>query len=118
MDETSTPTPPEPRQSHVQELRARARQEVSQGAVTRAYGADPEVVCEMLNQALATELLCMLRYQRHYFMATGLASEAVKAEFREHAGEEAEHADRFAERIVQLGGEPDFNPATISERSH
>ena len=109
---------PEPRLTDVQELRSRARQEVRQGAVTQAYGADPEVVCELLNVALATELLCALRYKRHYFMATGLASEAVKKEFLQHAEEETDHAHRFAERIVQLGGEPDFNPATIAERSH
>jgi bacterioferritin len=100
------------------ELRARARQEVSQGAVTQSYGADPHVVCEMLNEALATELLCSLRYKRHYFMASGLASEAVKEEFLEHAKQETEHADRIAERIVQLGGEPDFNPVNIAGRSH
>ena len=109
---------PEAKLSTVNDLRARARQEVSQGAVTPAYGADPEKVCELLNTALATELLCALRYKRHYYMATGMASEAVKQEFLEHANQESDHADKLAERIVQLGGEPDFNPANIAKRSH
>ena len=118
MDDSTHPASAEPKLTDVKELRARARQEVSQGAVTPSYGADPQKVCEMLNEALATELLCVLRYKRHYFMATGMASEGVKAEFLEHANQEAGHADRLAERIVQLGGEPDFNPAHIAERSH
>lgn len=99
-------------------LRSRARQHIESGAVTANYGADPKVVVEVLNAALATETVCVLRYKRHYFMAQGIASESVKAEFLEHAGEEQEHADRIAERIVQLGGEPDLNPDTLTSRSH
>ena len=99
-------------------LRARARQQMDAGAVTPDYGADPKVVVEVLNAALATEIVCVLRYKRHYFMAQGIASEAVKEEFAEHAAEEQEHADRIAERIVQLGGEPDLNPDTLMARSH
>jgi bacterioferritin len=99
-------------------LRARARKNMDSGAVTANYGADPKVVVEVLNAALATEIVCVLRYKRHYFMAQGIASESVKAEFLEHAGQEQEHADRLAERIVQLGGEPDLDPDTLTKRSH
>ena len=102
----------------VKTLRERARQHIQAGAVTANYGADPKVVCKVLNDALATEIVCVLRYKRHYFMAQGLASDSVKAEFAEHATQEQEHADRIAERIVQLGGEPDLNPATLTSRSH
>jgi bacterioferritin len=108
----------QPQFSDVAALRARAREQVDNGAVTASYRADPKAVIAMLQHALATELLCVLRYKRHYFMATGLASEAVKTEFLEHAQQEMGHADRIAERIVQLGGAPDFNPATIVARSH
>jgi bacterioferritin len=99
-------------------LRERARQHIEAGAVTPNYGADPQQVIEVLNAALATEIVCVLRYKRHYFMAQGIASESVKAEFDEHATQEQEHVDRIAERIVQLGGEPDFNPDTLTRRSH
>jgi bacterioferritin len=99
-------------------LRQRARQQMQTGAVTPNYGADPQAVIEVLNAALATEIVCVLRYKRHYFMAQGIASESVKAEFDEHATQEQEHADRIAERIVQLGGEPDLNPDTLTRRSH
>src|SRR6476646_8837447 len=102
----------------VTKLRERARQHIDSGAVTSNYGADPKVVIEVLNAALATEIVCVLRYKRHYFMAQGLASDSVKQEFAEHATEEQEHADRIAERIVQLGGAPDLNPATLTARSH
>ena len=118
MDDSTNPGSAEPKLTDVKELRARARQEVNQGAITPSYGADPEKVCELLNEALATELLCVLRYKRHYFMASGMASESVKGEFLEHANQESGHADKLAERIVQLGGEPDFNPANIATRSH
>jgi len=99
-------------------LRQRARQHMDSGAVTANYGADPKVVVEVLNAALATETVCVLRYKRHYFMAQGIASDSVKAEFLEHAGEEQQHADQIAERIVQLGGEPDLDPDTLTRRSH
>jgi bacterioferritin len=99
-------------------LRKRARENIDSGAVTSGYEADRDTVLRLLNEALATELVCTLRYRRHYFMATGLASESVKQEFLEHAQQELAHADRIAARIVQLDGEPDFNPRTLTERSH
>src|SRR5512143_3571159 len=99
-------------------LRARARQDIQSGAVTPSYGADRDKVVQLLNEALATELVCVLRYKRHHFMAKGLASQSVAQEFLEHAQEEEQHADMIAERIVQLGGEPDFSPIGLAERSH
>jgi bacterioferritin len=102
----------------VQKIREQARKHISDGAVTQTYGADRDVVLKLLNDALATEIVCTLRYKRHHFMAKGINSEAVAAEFAEHATEEQEHADRFAERIVQLGGEPDFAPDGLKSRSH
>ena len=102
----------------VETLRKRARQHIAEGAVTSNYAADPKLVCKVLNEALATEIVCVLRYKRHYFMAEGIHAESVKAEFKAHADEEQEHADAIAERIVQLGGEPDFNPAILAGRSH
>ncbi|MEO6226258.1 MAG: ferritin-like domain-containing protein [Thermomonas sp.] len=99
-------------------LRANARKDVDQGAVTKTYAADRKVVIEKLNEALATEWVCVLRYYRHYFMADGMLSDAVKAEFLEHAQQEQAHANSIAERIVQLGGEPDLNPDTLTKRSH
>jgi bacterioferritin len=102
----------------VAELRQRAREEMDRGAVTTAYNLDPERVCAVLNHALATELVCVLRYKAHYFMARGAHSEAAKAEFLEHAIEEQAHADQIADRITQLGGEPDFNPEGLAGRSH
>jgi bacterioferritin len=99
-------------------LRQRAREDIEQGAVTSDYAADPEVVIRLLNEALATEIVCVLRYRRHYFMAKGILSEPVAAEFLEHAQQEQEHADSIAERIVQLGGGPDLNPDTLTKRSH
>lgn len=99
-------------------LRENARRNVDQGAVTQSYKADREVVIEKLNEALATEWVCVLRYYRHYFMANGMLSDAVKAEFLEHAQQEQEHANKIAERIVQLGGEPDLNPDTLTTRAH
>ena len=107
-----------PRLTDVKTLRQRARANIEEGAVTPGYGADRDTVVKMLNDALATEIVCVLRYKRHYFMAQGLSSESVKDEFREHADEEQEHADRIAERIVQLGGEPDLDPATLADRAH
>jgi bacterioferritin len=105
-------------QADVKTMRAQARQHIDAGAVTPSYGADADAVCQLLNESLATELVCVLRYKRHYFMANGIASDSVKAEFLEHATQEMAHADKLAERIVQLGGEPDFNPATLTQRSH
>jgi len=102
----------------IKTLRERARQHIEEGALTKTYGADAEAVCNVLNDALATELVCVLRYKRHYYTADGIHSESVKKEFLEHAKEEQEHADDIAERIVQLGGKPDFNPAGLTSRSH
>lgn len=104
--------------SDVGELRRRARQNIEQGAVTADYGLAPEDVCKVLNDALATEIVCVLRYKRHYYVASGIHSEAVKKEFLEHAKEEQGHADRIAERITQLGGDPDFAPHGLASRSH
>lgn len=95
-----------------------ARNSLSDGAITPAYGPHREAVVKLLNDALATELVCVLRYKRHYFMASGLSSPAIADEFLVHANEEAAHADRIARRIVQLGGEPDFSPSTLLQRSH
>ena len=99
-------------------LRARARQHVEEGAVTTGYAADREAVIKLLNEALATELVCVLRYKRHYFMAKGIHSESVKPEFLQHAKEEMAHADHLAKRITELGGEPNFSPDGLSSRSH
>ncbi len=104
--------------SDIKTLRARARKDMEEGAVTSGYAADRNVVIKLLNEALATELVCVLRYKRHYFMAKGIHSESVKAEFLQHANEEMAHADRLAKRITELGGEPDFSPDGLSERSH
>jgi bacterioferritin len=104
--------------SDIESIRRRAREKISEGAVTDGYRADRGRVLKVLNEVLATEIVCTLRYRRHYFAASGIASESVKQEFLEHAHEEQEHADQVAERIVQLGGEPDLNPETLTERSH
>ncbi len=102
----------------VAELRRRARQHIEQGAVTSEYRADRERVIQMLNEALATEIVCTLRYRRHYYMATGIHAQAVAEQFLEHANEEQGHADRIAERITQIGGAPNFNPEGLATRSH
>jgi bacterioferritin len=102
----------------VETIRRRAREHVEKGAVTAAYQAPLQTVIRLLNEALATELVCVLRYKRHYFMASGIHSQSVAAEFQEHAAQEQAHADLIAARIAQLGGEPDFNPAGLAERSH
>jgi bacterioferritin len=104
--------------SDIQTLRKSARQYVEQGAVTSGYAADRKAVIKLLNAALATELVCVLRYKYHYFMAKGIHSEGVKAEFLQHANEEMAHADRLAKRITELGGEPNFSPIGLSDRSH
>ena len=100
------------------QLRKQARANIMEGAVTKSYPEDRETIIEQLNKALATEIVCVLHYMRHYYTATGLVSEPVKQHFMEHAREEQEHAGQLAERIMQLGGEPDLNPATLTERSH
>jgi bacterioferritin len=102
----------------IQELRRRAREHMEQGAVTSAYKADRQTVLRILNEVLATEIVCVLRYKRHYYMATGIHAQAVAEEFLEHANEEQDHADIVAERITQLGGEPNLNPEGLSTRSH
>jgi bacterioferritin len=99
-------------------LRDRARREIEKGPITEAYGADRERVIDVLNQVLATEIVCTLRYRRHYYMAKGLNSGPIAAEFLQHANEEQGHADLAAERITQLQGAPDFDPATLTARSH
>ena len=99
-------------------LRARARQHIDEGAMTPGYQAKSRVVIQLLNAALATEIVCVLRYKRHYFMAVGISSESVKAEFLQHAIEEQTHADQIAQRIVQLGGEPNLSPEGMLSRSH
>ena len=102
----------------IQTLRARARKHIENGAVTEGYRGDRETVIRLLNEALATEIVCVLRYKRHYYMATGIHAQAVAAEFLEHANEEQGHADSIAERIVQLQGAPNFNPDGLLTRSH
>ena len=102
----------------VQELRRRARAHIEHGAVTEGYRADVETVLRILNEALATEIVCVLRYKRHYYMAAGIHASAVADEFLEHATAEQRHVDQIAERITQLGGEPDLNPANLAGRSH
>jgi bacterioferritin len=102
----------------VKTLRARARKHIEQGAITESYRADRAMVVKLLNEALATEIVCVLRYRRHHFMAAGINAEAVAAEFLTHANEEQQHADQIAARIVQLNGEPDFDPKGLLTRSH
>jgi bacterioferritin len=104
--------------SDIQELRARARRHIEKGAVTENYRADRAAVVKILNEALATEIVCVLRYKRHHYMAAGIHAQAVAEEFLEHAKEEQDHADQIARRIVQLGGEPDLNPDGLLTRSH
>ena len=102
----------------IKTLRERARQHIENGAVTEGYKADRETVIKLLNEALATEIVCVLRYKRHYFMASGIHAEGVAAEFLQHANEEQGHADQIAARIVQLGGAPNLNPEGLLTRSH
>ncbi len=110
--------PRQPFLTDIKEIRKRARQHMEKGAVTDAYQADRETVLRLLNEALATEIVCVLRYKRHQFMAQGLAAQSVADEFSEHAAEEQEHADSIAKRITELDGEPNFNPEGILTRSH
>src|SRR5499426_4514686 len=102
----------------IKTLRDRARKHIENGAVTEGYSADRETVIKLLNEALATEIVCVLRYKRHYFMATGINAQSVAQEFLQHANDEQAHADQIAQRIVQLGGEPNLNPEGLLTRSH
>lgn len=102
----------------IKTLRDRARRRIQDGAVTPDYKGDRKAVVNVLNEALATEIVCVLRYKRHQFMAKGIHAQSVAAEFAEHAAEEQGHADLIAQRIVQLGGEPDYSPASLVLRSH
>jgi bacterioferritin len=104
--------------SDIEEIRRRARQHMEKGAVTEGYRADRETVIRLLNEALATEIVCVLRYKYHYFMASGINSQSVKQEFLEHANEEQQHADMISERIAQLDGKPNYNPEGLATRSH
>src|SRR5438067_13187893 len=104
--------------SDIKTLRERARQHIEKGAVTEGYKADRETVIKVLNEALATEIVCVLRYRRHYFMASGINADSVAAEYLQHSNDEQGHADLIAQRIVQLGGEPNFNPEGLLTRSH
>jgi bacterioferritin len=108
----------EPFLTDVKTLRARAREHIQQGAVTAGYRADRTTVVKLLNEALATEIVCVLRYRRHHFMAQGMNADPVAAEFLVHANEEQQHADQIAARIVQLNGEPNFSPEGLLTRSH
>ncbi len=102
----------------VSTLRAQARRHIEEGAVTAGYTADREAVVSLLNAALATEIVCVLRYRRHHYMARGINAKRTADEFMAHSNEELEHVDQLAERIVQLGGEPDFKPDGLTGRSH
>src|SRR3954471_16864578 len=102
----------------VQELRRRARQHIEEGAVTEGYRGDRDTIVKLLNEALATEIVCVLRYKRHYFMAQGILADPIASEFLVHANEEQGHADQLAVRIVQLGGSPNFSPEGMQSRAH
>ena len=115
LQDVSTKRPP---LTDIKTLRERARQHIEKGAVTSGYAADREHVVKMLNEALATELVCVLRYKYHYFMASGIHAAPVAAEFQEHAVAEMSHADLIAKRIIELRGEPNFSPDGLSSRSH
>jgi len=104
--------------SDIAKIRQRARQHMEQGPITASYKADRARVIAVLNEALATEIVCVLRYKRHYYMANGINAEPIAQEFLQHAAEEQTHADQLAQRITQLQGEPNFNPEGIASRSH
>jgi bacterioferritin len=110
--------PDKPFLSDIKEIRRRARENMMQGPVTEDYKGDVKQTIDILNQALATEIVCVLRYKRHFYMAKGLHKEGVAAEFLAHANEEQQHADQISERISQLGGAPDLNPEGLATRSH
>lgn len=112
------PVSDKPFLTDIKTLRERARQHIENGAVTDGYKVDRETAVKILNEALATEIVCVLRYRRHYFMASGIHAESVAAEFLQHSNDEQGHADQIAARIVQLQGEPDFNPQGLVSRSH
>ena len=112
------PSQNKPFLTDVKTIRARARQHIQQGAVTAGYRADRATVIKLLNEALATEIVCVLRYRQHHFMAEGMNADPVAAEFLVHANEEQQHADQIATRIVQLNGEPNFSPEGLLSRSH
>jgi len=107
-----------PALTDIKTIRAQARKNIEEGAVTSGYSANREVVIKQLNDALATEIVCVLRYRRHHFMASGIHAQSIAAEFLVHSNEEQGHADMIAERIVQLGGDPDFSPESLTLRSH
>ena len=108
----------EPFRLDLENIKRRAREHMSQGAVTESYGADREAVIKVLNEVLATEIVCTLRYRNNALVAQGINAEAIAAEFVEHAAEEQVHADRVAARIMQLGGEPNMDPSSLTARSH
>src|SRR5579872_3374804 len=114
----ATMQPNKPFLSDIEQIRARARKHMEKGAVTDAYKADLQTVLRLLNEALATEIVCVLRYKRHQFTARGLSAQSIAEEFAEHASEEQAHADMIAHRIVELGGEPNFSPEGLASRSH
>jgi bacterioferritin len=118
MAEKPASTQGKPFISDLNAIRERARRHIEEGAVTESYHGNTDTACKVLNEALATEIVCVLRYKRHYFMAKGIHAGPVKTEFLEHAAEEQGHADRIAERIVQLGGSPNFSPEDLLSRSH
>jgi len=118
MATAPTPDPKKPFLSDIQEIRRRARQHIEKGAVTDTHKGDLKTTIRVLNEALATEIVCVLRYRRHHFMASGIHAKAVADEFLEHANEEQTHADQIAARIIQLNGEPNFNPEGLLMRSH
>lgn len=118
MEAARKSDPTKPFLSDIQEIRRRAREHMERGAVIDTYQANLETALRLLNEALATEIVCVLRYKRHHYMANGIHAQAVAAEFLEHANEEQGHADKLAERIIQLNGEPNFNPDGLLTRSH
>src|SRR6476469_5876179 len=117
-DEGARRTADKPFLTDIKTLRERARKHIENGAVTEGYSADRKPVIKVLNEALATEIVCVLRYRRHYFMASGINADSVAAEFLQHSNDEQGHADQIAQRIVQLGGAPNFNPEGLLTRSH
>ena len=118
LDGNQRQTTHRPFLADMQEIQRRARQHIEEGAVTPGYTADRDTVVKVLNEVLATEIVCTLRYKRHYFMAAGIQSESIATEFNEHAQDEQQHTDWVARRIVQLDGEPDFSPDGLHTRSH